>query len=179
MEPDIPVSHTACHTPNKGLHIAASEVPLSTVEIIVASAVSLPVLIEGTMVVEGVKRVIRYAVKIDLSTSSERVSDFVHGKKDATHAVQEAQRATCYTLEGDSATLSEVGHGLVEVELEKGKEVAPGCGTAVNQCEIVRLVVENVVLMNAGKVSVPQWGRRALIVGGHWVLDFSWGGFYV
>lgn len=43
METDILVSHTVCDTPNKGLDIAACELPLSTAEIIVTSAVSVPV----------------------------------------------------------------------------------------------------------------------------------------
>lgn len=84
--------------------------------------------------------------------------------------MESCESATGYMMESDSATPSEMVRELVEGQLEKRKEVAYGCALQPNIAK---------KFMNAGKVLVPQLGRRALIMGGSWVLACSWGGFYV
>lgn len=60
-----------------------------------------------------------------MSTSSERVPDLgdAKGKEATPNAVEEAERAPCYTLEGDSATLSEMVHGLSRVSPKQVKKL--------------------------------------------------------
>lgn len=91
-----------------------------------------------------------------------------------TSAVEEAERATCCALEGDFLRLSRV------LSWKREKKLIYHRGTALDHCETFELVVaDEVYLMNAGNVSVPQWGQRALVMGGDWVLDYCLGGIYM
>ena len=134
MESDIDVSHTACDAPKKGLDIAAPGSPTLSVEIIVTSAVSVHVFVDGTMVVEGAERVKRHAAEGELSTPSERVPDLVDGKgKEPTATALEGAECTAYyTLEDDSVLPSEMLPEIVNGKLGKSKEVAhTDCGLSL------------------------------------------------
>lgn len=98
MESDISVSHTAFDIPDKESDIAGFELTLPTVEITVTYVVSVPVLVDETMVMEIAERVICLDAEGDLSTS-ERVPDLADEKKKTmSNAVEEAERVAYQIL---------------------------------------------------------------------------------
>ena len=130
----------------------------------VTSAVSVPVFFNGTMAVEGAERVKCFATEGDLCASSGRVPDLVDGKGKETTAtaVEGAGHTSYYTLEDDFALPSEMAPEIVEGKLEKGEEVAPtDCGTALDHCEKLELVVADKVVDERGKILSTTMGTRS------------------
>ena len=143
----------------------------------VTSAVSVHVFIDGMMAVEGAERVICFAAEGGLCTSSERVPDFVDGKgKETTATIVEGAGRTTY----DFALPSEMVPEIVEGKLEKGKEVAPtDCGTALDHCDKLELVVADKVVDERGKRLSTTMGTKSSYHEGDWFFGCCLGGFYV
>ena len=100
----------------------------------------------------------------DLSALSERMPDLVDGKGRETTATaaEGVGRTTYYTLEDDFALPSEMAPEIVEGKLEKGEEVAPtDCGTALDHCEKLELVVADKVVDERGKILSTTMGTRS------------------